>query len=132
MQLRVSFCGPLSNCPSSPAELTTLSPKDYALFHILYGVLNRPTRDAWLLHQALMPIGDDGIQHELLTSRLVRAHWNCHYLSAVKQAYRDQYGLDLIDDIAAETSGEWGAFCVALAQSNLQWDERSRDEHAVI
>ncbi|KAG6359400.1 hypothetical protein INS49_012921 [Diaporthe citri] len=110
----------------------TMQLRDYALYHVLYGVLNRPTRDAWLLHQALTPSGDDGIQHEVLTSRLVRAHWNGHYLSAVKQAYREQYGQHLVDDIAAGTSGEWGAFCVALAQSNLQWDERPRDRHATM
>ncbi|KAK7722448.1 hypothetical protein SLS64_000985 [Diaporthe eres] len=110
----------------------TMQLRDDVLFHVLYGVLNRPTRDAWLLHQALTPSGNDGTQHEVLTSRLVRAHWNGHYLSAVKEAYCEQYGQHLTDDIASGTSGEWGAFCIALAQSNLQWDERPSDRHAAV
>lgn len=134
MRLRVRFCGLLPKYYASIARLTmlTTSPKDDFLFHVLYGVLNRPTRDAWLLHQALTPSGNDGVKHELLTSRLVRAHWDRHYLSAVKQAYHQQYGQHLLDDIVAMTAGDWGAFCVALAESNIRWEERPRDRHAAI
>ncbi|KAL8703988.1 MAG: hypothetical protein Q9201_002858, partial [Fulgogasparrea decipioides] len=56
------------------------------LAHILNGVLNRPVRDALLLHQAITETSRD--RTELLVSRLVRFHWEPKHLEKVKQEYR--------------------------------------------
>ncbi|KAI4181089.1 MAG: hypothetical protein L6R41_006827, partial [Letrouitia leprolyta] len=48
------------------------------LAHILNGVLNRPVRDALLLHQAINETSKD--RTELLVSRLVRFHWEPKHL----------------------------------------------------
>ncbi|KAL8827275.1 MAG: hypothetical protein Q9170_007076, partial [Blastenia crenularia] len=56
------------------------------LAHILNGVLNRPVRDALLLHQAINETSKD--RTELLVSRLVRFHWEPKHLEKVKAEYR--------------------------------------------
>ncbi|KAL8742691.1 MAG: hypothetical protein Q9184_008212, partial [Pyrenodesmia sp. 2 TL-2023] len=56
------------------------------LAHILNGVLNRPVRDALLLHQAITETSKD--RTELLVSRLVRFHWEPKHLEKVKAEYR--------------------------------------------
>ena len=83
------------------------------LAHILNGVLNRPVRDALLLHQALTTeISRD--RTELLVSRLVRFHWDRAHMERVKLAYRKRYEARLEDDVEAGTKGDFGDFCVEL------------------
>ncbi|KAF5027264.1 hypothetical protein F66182_637 [Fusarium sp. NRRL 66182] len=81
------------------------------LAHILNGVINRPVRDALLVHHATSASRKDGLRRELLISRLVRYHWDPHHMRAVKQAYRERYGRGMGDAVRDATSGEWGMFC---------------------
>ncbi|KAE8354264.1 hypothetical protein BDV28DRAFT_131383 [Aspergillus coremiiformis] len=93
------------------------------LAHILNGVINRPMRDALLLHQALRESQTGKERSELLISRLVRLHWEPRHLEQVKSEFRRRYGERLEEAIAEEvltsTSGEdWGEFCIGLARSS--------------
>ncbi|KAL4906832.1 hypothetical protein BDW74DRAFT_127828 [Aspergillus multicolor] len=93
------------------------------LAHILNGAINRPMRDALLLHQALRESRSGRERSELLISRLVRLHWEPRHLENVKVEYRRRYGERLEEAIAEEilpSSGgsEWGEFCIQLAQSS--------------
>ncbi|PYH94096.1 Annexin [Aspergillus ellipticus CBS 707.79] len=93
------------------------------LAHILNGAINRPMRDALLLHQALHESRTGKERSELLISRLVRLHWEPGHLERVKSEFRRRYGERLEDAIAEEvltTSGgsEWGEFCIELARSS--------------
>lgn len=93
------------------------------LAHILNGAINRPMRDALLLHQALRESRTDRERSELLISRLVRLHWEPRHLELVKNEFRKRYGERLEEAIAEEimaSSGgsEWGEFCVELARSS--------------
>ncbi|KAK4149400.1 hypothetical protein C8A00DRAFT_46984 [Chaetomidium leptoderma] len=84
------------------------------LAHILNGVINKPVRDAMLLHHALTASRRDELRRELLISRLVRYHWDAHHMALVKRTFREQYGRDLQDAVRDATKGDWGEFCVAL------------------
>ena len=75
-------------------------------------MLNRPVRDALLLHQALAETAKD--RAELLASRLVRFHWEPRHLERVKVEYRARYNESLERAIADGTKGDFGQFCVAL------------------
>ncbi len=77
-------------------------------------MLNRPVRDALLLHQALAETSKDRI--ELLVSRLVRFHWEPQHFEKIKVDYRKKYGSRLEHDIAQGTNGEFGDFCKELAK----------------
>ncbi|CAL5866011.1 uncharacterized protein PFLUO_LOCUS218 [Penicillium psychrofluorescens] len=93
------------------------------LAHILNGAINRPMRDALLLHQALRESRSGRERSELLISRLVRLHWEPRHLEQVKTEYRRRYGERLEEAIAEEvitTSGgsEWGEFCIELSRSS--------------
>ncbi|KAJ5396915.1 hypothetical protein N7509_005028 [Penicillium cosmopolitanum] len=83
------------------------------LAHILNGAINRPMRDALLLHQALRESRTKGERSELLISRLVRLHWEPRHLEQVKAEYRRRYNERLEEAIAEEimsstTGAEWG------------------------
>lgn len=88
------------------------------LAHILNGVINRPVRDALLLHQALSLSSGrrdkDNMRTELLISRLVRYHWDRFHIEAVKKEYKARYNMDLITAVRDETKGDWGRFCEQL------------------
>lgn len=88
------------------------------LAHILNGVLNRPVRDALLLHQAITETSKD--RTELLVSRLVRFHWEPKHLEKVKGEYRRKYGNRLEDDVGASTKGEFGEFCAGLCKGGVR------------
>ncbi|RAK73998.1 annexin ANXC4 [Aspergillus fijiensis CBS 313.89] len=93
------------------------------LAHILNGAINRPMRDALLLHQALRESRTGKERSELLISRLVRLHWEPRHLEKVKNEFRQRYRERLEDAIAEEvltSSGgsEWGEFCIELARSS--------------
>ncbi|KAI9848341.1 MAG: hypothetical protein M1838_000557 [Thelocarpon superellum] len=82
------------------------------LAHILNGLINRPVRDALLLHQAIEETGKE--RTELLISRLVRYHWDRPHLERVKQEFRARYGEELATALAESTKGDFGEFCVEL------------------
>lgn len=93
------------------------------LAHILNGAINRPMRDALLLHQALRESRSGRERSELLISRLVRLHWEPRHLEQVKSEYRRRYGERVEEAVAEEvmsSSGgaEWGEFCIELARSS--------------
>ncbi|KAG5956714.1 hypothetical protein E4U58_006442 [Claviceps cyperi] len=89
------------------------------LAHILNGVINRPVRDALLLHHALTASRKDDLRRELLTSRLVRFHWDALHMQSVKKAYRERYGVDLSEAVRDGTSGQWGEFCRELCIARM-------------
>ncbi|KAF2970881.1 hypothetical protein GQX73_g2657 [Xylaria multiplex] len=97
------------------------------LAHILNGIINKPVRDALLLHHALTASKKDGLRRELLISRLVRFHWDRRHLTAIKKAYRERYHEDLADAVRDGTSGEWGLYCEQLVVTRMP-DEVKRFE----
>jgi hypothetical protein len=104
---------PLRNERALNAPPTSLQGETLA--HILNGVLNRPVRDALLLHQALATETSRD-RSELLISRLVRLHWDRPHLDRVKVEYRKRYGHRLEDDVEDGTRGDCGAFCAELCR----------------
>ncbi|KAM0561198.1 hypothetical protein ACHAPJ_003702 [Fusarium lateritium] len=98
------------------------------LAHILNGVINRPVRDALLIHHATSASRKDGLRRELLISRLVRYHWDPHHMRAIKQAFRERYGRAMRDAIRDATSGEWGEFCGELCIARMPDDVRKFDK----
>lgn len=93
------------------------------LAHILNGAINRPMRDALLLHQAVRESRTGRERSELLISRLVRLHWEPRHLELVKAEYRRRYNERVEEAIAEEVmsstgSSEWGEFCIELARSS--------------
>ncbi|KAL4925914.1 uncharacterized protein BDV17DRAFT_166021 [Aspergillus undulatus] len=93
------------------------------LAHILNGAINRPMRDALLLHQALHESRSGGGRSELLISRLVRLHWEPRHCENVKAEFRRRYGQRLeeaiVEEILPSSGGsEWGEFCIQLALSS--------------
>ncbi|EED13759.1 annexin ANXC4 [Talaromyces stipitatus ATCC 10500] len=93
------------------------------LVHVLNGAVNRPMRDALLLHQAIRESHSSKERSELLISRLVRLHWEPKHLELVKEEYRYRYKERVEEAIAQEvitSSGgsEWGEFCIELARSS--------------
>ncbi|TDZ60634.1 Annexin A7 [Colletotrichum trifolii] len=95
------------------------------LAHILNGVINKPVRDALLIHHALTASRKDELRRELLISRLVRFHWDRTHLEAIKRAYRERYGRDMQESIKDATSGEWGEFCRHLCIYRMPNDVKS-------
>ncbi|KAI1411441.1 Annexin [Hypoxylon sp. FL1857] len=95
------------------------------LAHILNGIINKPVRDALLLHHALTASKKDHLRRELLISRLVRYHWDRHHMAAVKRAYRERYGEELSEAVKEGTSGEWGLFCEQLVVTRMPDDVKS-------
>ncbi|KAK6952142.1 hypothetical protein Daesc_006674 [Daldinia eschscholtzii] len=95
------------------------------LAHILNGVINKPVRDALLLHHALTASRKDQLRRELLISRLVRFHWDRHHMAAVKRAYRERYGEELADAVKEGTSSGWGLFCQQLVVTRMPDDVKS-------
>ncbi|KAM0718065.1 hypothetical protein Q7P37_006397 [Cladosporium fusiforme] len=89
--------------------------------HILNGVINKPARDALLLHHAIKDVGErnqaDELRYELLISRLVRLHWDRALLGRVKRAYRDKYGRPLEEDLEDATKGDLREFVWELART---------------
>ncbi|KAF2274465.1 Annexin [Westerdykella ornata] len=105
--------------------------------HILNGVINRPSRDAMLLHHALMDLIEPSHspsrsssnkesssakherqqRYELLISRLVRLHWDRMHLARVKAEYEEKYKRLLEEDIEEATKGDFREFCLAICQT---------------
>lgn len=77
------------------------------------------------MHHALTASKRDGLRRELLTSRLVRFHWDRHHLADVKAAYRDRYGKDLQEAVKDATgNSDWGRFCRELCITRMPDDVR--------
>ncbi|KAK5089010.1 hypothetical protein LTR05_003234 [Lithohypha guttulata] len=111
------------------------------LAHIINGALNRPMRDAMLLHQAIeefAPPAQYGRspsptaskpsagRAELLISRVVRLHWDSRHLEKVKRAYEERYRETVVNAIRRDVQGgmktddgkAWAAFCMDLIRSS--------------
>ncbi len=96
------------------------------LAHILNGALNRPMRDALLLHQAIAETAPGKERAELLISRLVRLHWEPKHLEKVKAQYHSRYGRpveaavvkEVISHMKTEEGRQWSEFCVELIRSS--------------
>ncbi|KAH8882654.1 Annexin [Thozetella sp. PMI_491] len=102
------------------------------LAHILNGVINKPARDALLLHHAVTASKRDELRRELLISRLVRYHWDRKHMAAIKHAYRERYGQDLQEVVRQATSGDWGEFCRALCISRMPDDVKRVERVEII
>jgi hypothetical protein len=72
------------------------------LAHILNGALNRPMRDALLLHQAIAETGPGKERAELLISRAVRLHWEPRHMEKVKKVYAERYGIEVGEALVEE------------------------------
>ncbi|EGC41676.1 annexin [Histoplasma capsulatum var. duboisii H88] len=92
------------------------------LVHVLNGALNRPMRDALLLHQAISESGTGRERAELLISRLVRMHWEPNHLEHVKSEYKRRYKQSVEDAIDREVINgvhkDWAEFCIGLVKSS--------------
>ena len=110
--------------------------------HILNGVINKPARDAMLLHHALQDLAPTSSprgsrsdvnprsskadikesskkdRYELLISRLVRFHWDKMHFMRVKLEYKEKYGHYLEEDIEEYVRGEdFREFCLVMCES---------------
>lgn len=93
------------------------------LAHILNGVINKPVRDALLVHHALTTSKRDELRRELLISRLVRFHWDGNHMAAIKAAYRSRYNRDMQEAIRDATGNkDWGLFCRELCITRVPDD----------
>lgn len=81
-----------------------------ALLHAIEGAIDRVRRDAHLLEEAMAGMGT---KDERLTYRIVRMHWDRQHTAAVRAAYRQIYGKDLITRVKGETSGDYERLLVA-------------------
>lgn len=96
------------------------------LAHILNGALNRPMRDALLLHQAISETAPGKERTELLISRLIRLHWEPKHLEKVKAVYRERYGMSVEEAVKREVWAQMktpegrlcAEFCVELVVSS--------------
>ena len=102
------------------------------LAHILNGVINKPVRDAMLIHHALSAGKKDGLRRELLISRLVRFHWDRQHMAAIKRAYRERYQGDFQEAVKEGTNGEWGLFCRELVVTRVADDVRRFEKVEII
>ena len=92
--------------------------------HILNGIINKPVRDALLLHHALSASRKDLLRRELLISRLVRVHWDRRHLARVKAEYEDRYGVSLQAAVLDATKGPLSEFLAGLCISRMPDDVR--------
>lgn len=96
------------------------------LAHVLNGALNRPMRDALLLHQAISETAPGKERAELLISRLVRLHWEPKHLEKVKAQYEARYQMpvevairrEVMAQMKTEEGRSWAEFCVELVRSS--------------
>ncbi|KAK6427385.1 hypothetical protein LTR95_015986 [Oleoguttula sp. CCFEE 5521] len=95
------------------------------LAHILNGAINRPARDALLLHHAIRDISStksassktssdkdkpDEIRYELLISRVIRLHWDRAHMARVKRDYEGKYGKSVEAELEGCLRGDFGEF----------------------
>ena len=82
-------------------------------------MINKPVRDALLLHHAPSLTKSDSLRAELLISRLVRYHRDRPHMEAVKREFRSRYGKELQDAVRDGTKGAWGEFCEELCVKRM-------------
>lgn len=99
------------------ADMPAVIKKDFsghmqeALLYIIEGAIDKATRDAKLLEETMKGLLTDS---NLLTSRLIRMHWDKGHLMSVKRAYQSLYQKDLTTRVKKATSGDFGKMMVAL------------------
>ncbi|KKF96673.1 hypothetical protein CFO_g980 [Ceratocystis platani] len=74
-------------------ELSVLSPGE-VIAHVLNGLINKPVRDAILLHHAITS-SRDPVRNELLISRLVRFHWDSAHMEETKRQFFFRYKTEI-------------------------------------
>ncbi len=97
------------------------------LAHILNGALNRPMRDALLLHQAIAETAPGRERAELLISRAVRLHWDPRHMERVKRVYEERYGVDVGQALGREVYAsmktvegrEWAEFVAGCLEVEI-------------
>lgn len=92
--------------------------------HVLNGIINKPVRDALLLHHALTASRKDPLRRELLISRLVRCHWDREHFSRVRAEFADRYNASLQQAVAESVKGDTGEFLSELCISRMPDDVR--------
>ncbi|KAL5606686.1 uncharacterized protein BROUX77_003879 [Berkeleyomyces rouxiae] len=86
--------------------------------HVLNGIINKPVRDAILLHHAITS-SRDPVRNELLTSRLVRFHWDGVHMEEIKRQFLARYHVELSEALRDRVPGEFGRFCRELCISRM-------------
>lgn len=81
-----------------------------ALLYQLRTATDKAMRDATLLEDAM---SGAGTKDALLTSRVIRAHWDRNHMQQVKGAYQHKYHRSLSSRIKSETSGDYEKLLVA-------------------
>ncbi|TQS37891.1 hypothetical protein Golomagni_01618 [Golovinomyces magnicellulatus] len=94
------------------------------LAHILNGVINAPVRDANLLHHALSLPRGDSLWSELLTSRLIRYHWDRPHFEQVRSEFRHLYDIELQSAVVESVPGDFGIFLEGLCVRRIEDDVR--------
>ncbi|OCK77567.1 Annexin, partial [Lepidopterella palustris CBS 459.81] len=89
------------------------------LAHIFNAAINRPARDAILIHHSLEEFSHEPTakepRYELLISRLVRLHWESpRYMHYVKNEYQHKFGHSIMEAIKNMTKDDFCSFCLAL------------------
>ncbi|KAF2757531.1 Annexin [Pseudovirgaria hyperparasitica] len=94
--------------------------------HILNGVINRPARDAMLLHHAIEDLSDRTDsrnskherqqRYELLISRIVRLHWDKMHMMRVKVEFEKKYRLAVEEALEDSVREDFLEFCLALVE----------------
>ncbi|KAL2891004.1 hypothetical protein HOO65_010362 [Ceratocystis lukuohia] len=86
--------------------------------HVLNGLINKPVRDAILLHHAITS-SRDPVRNELLISRLVRFHWDSAHMEETKRQFFFRYKTEISESLRAHIPGEFGRFCRELCISRV-------------
>ncbi|KAH0354253.1 Annexin, partial [Aureobasidium melanogenum] len=88
--------------------------------HVLNGAINRPARDALLLHHAISDISThnhtEELRYELLISRLIRVHWDQAHLARVKREYVEKYHKELDQAVEDATKGDFREFMFEICK----------------
>lgn len=84
-----------------------------ALLLLLARANNRAKAEAERLEDAMKGLGT---KDELLVQRVVRNHWDRNHMAAVRQAFKQAYGRDLVDRIKGETRGDYERLMVGCVQ----------------
>ncbi|KAK6008559.1 hypothetical protein QM012_000462 [Aureobasidium pullulans] len=89
--------------------------------HILNGAINRPARDALLLHHALSDITShnktEELRYELLISRLLRIHWDHIHFTRVKREFAEKYHKELERAVEEATKGDFREFVYEVCRA---------------
>lgn len=88
---------------------------EHALLYAIESALHPIVRDVRLLEAA---IAGEHTKDERLTYRTIRAYWEGGqpHVQAIKAAYHERYGHDLIKRVKEETSGDFGRLLVAILE----------------